>query len=120
MPFPDPATRHPLIMPDGQPHTGTVFLAAVIDHPRWEVGAYSYASAHRAPEDWAFHLAPYLYPLSAEKLVIGRFCQIADGVPSSPPRPITVMTGSRPILSPSSTGWIRGVPRCRRGRCGTR
>ena len=80
MPFPEPSQRHPLIMPDGQPHSGTVFLSAAIDHPRWQTGAYSYASAHHPPEDWAFHLAPYLYPVSAEQLVIGRFCQIADGV----------------------------------------
>ena len=27
-----------------------------------------------------FHLAPYIFLVSAEKLVIGKFCQIADGV----------------------------------------
>ncbi|WP_428926642.1 CatB-related O-acetyltransferase [Marinibacterium sp. SX1] len=80
MPFPQACERHPLIMPDGQPHLGTVFLNAAIDHPRWQVGAYTYASAHRPPDDWAMHLAPYLYPASPERLILGRFCQIADGV----------------------------------------
>ncbi|MGK7753975.1 MULTISPECIES: CatB-related O-acetyltransferase [unclassified Roseovarius] len=79
-PFPAPDTRNPVILPDGSAHAGTVFLKAVIDHSRFIVGDYSYASATRPPEDWAAHLAPYLFPFSDEKLVIGKFCQIADGV----------------------------------------
>jgi virginiamycin A acetyltransferase len=78
--FPTPDTRHPVTLPDGTAHAGTVFLNAVIDHPRMEIGDYSYASAHRPPDDWAAHLAPYLYDFSPERLVIGRFCQFADGV----------------------------------------
>lgn len=78
--FPSAQTRHPLIMPDGSTHLSTVFLNAAIDHPRWFVGDYSYASAHIVPDDWAGTLAPYLFPMSAEKLVIGKFCQIASGV----------------------------------------
>lgn len=78
--FPAPDVRHPLIFPDGETHDGTVFLKAVIDHPRWSVGDYSYASAFVPPDDWAKHLAPYLFPVSSEKLIIGRFCQFADGV----------------------------------------
>ena len=78
-PFPDAAERHPLQLPDGTPHAGTVFLRAVIDHPRIEVGAYSYASSDSPPADWAAQLAPYLHPAAPERLVIGRFCQIAAG-----------------------------------------
>lgn len=78
--FPDAGIRHPITLPDGSAHAGTVFLQNVIDHPRWQVGAYSYASAFAAPADWVSHLAPYLYPHSPEQLRIGRFCQIADGV----------------------------------------
>ncbi|WP_137699480.1 CatB-related O-acetyltransferase [Marimonas lutisalis] len=77
--FPSPETIHPVLLPDGNAHQGTVFLKPAIDHPRFEVGEYSYASAHRPPEDWAAHLAPYLFAFSPEKLVIGKFCQIADG-----------------------------------------
>ena len=79
-PFADPNTLHPVLLPDGTAHAGTVFLKAAIDHPRIAVGDYSYASAHHPPEDWAAHLAPYLYPFSPERLTIGRFCQIASGV----------------------------------------
>lgn len=78
--FPSPDTRNPVPLPDGSVHAGTVFLRAAIDHPRWEIGDYSYASAHHPPDDWAFHLAPYLYDFSPERLRIGRFCQFADGV----------------------------------------
>jgi virginiamycin A acetyltransferase len=69
-----------VVLPDGTPHKGTVFLNAAIDHPRMTVGDYSYASAHVSPTDWASHLAPYLYTQSPEILTIGKFCQIADGV----------------------------------------
>ena len=78
--FPDPDTRHPLTLPDGTLHEGTVFLKAVLDHPRITVGDYSYASSTTPPEDWAARLAPYLFPQSAERLILGKFCQIADGV----------------------------------------
>jgi len=78
--FADPNTLHPVVLPDGTPHTGTVFLKPALSHPRIEVGDYSYASAHHPPEDWAACLAPYLYPFSPERLIIGKFCQIASGV----------------------------------------
>jgi virginiamycin A acetyltransferase len=79
-PFPAASARTPLILPDGTPHTGTVFLRAAIDHPRLEAGDYTYASADTPPANWAAQLAPYLYEHSPERLVIGRFCQIAHGV----------------------------------------
>lgn len=78
--FPLPDTIHPVTLPDGTRHRGTVFLRAVISHPRIVVGEYSYASAFDPPEDWAARLAPYLFAFSPERLLIGRFCQIADGV----------------------------------------
>ena len=78
MPFPAPDTLHPLILPDGTPHKGAVFLSAAIDHPRFEAGEYTYAFDADPPEDWAGRLAPYLFPFSPERLVIGRFCQIAN------------------------------------------
>jgi len=78
--FPDPATLHPVRLPDGSAHAGTVFLKPVLAHPRITVGDYTYASAFDPPGDWAARLAPYLFEFSPERLVIGRFCQIADGV----------------------------------------
>jgi virginiamycin A acetyltransferase len=78
-PFARPDAVHPVTLPDGSAHPGTTYLRAVIDHPRIEIGDYTYASAHHPPADWAALIAPYTYPFSPEKLVIGRFCQIADG-----------------------------------------
>jgi virginiamycin A acetyltransferase len=57
-----------------------VHLNRVIDHPNVTVGDFTYANAFDPPDDWAARLAPYLYPGAPERLVIGRFCQIADGV----------------------------------------
>lgn len=78
--FPSPETSLPVLLSDGTHHSGTVFLQAVLSHPQIEVGAYSYASAFDPPDDWAARLAPYLFDFSPERLRIGRFCQIADGV----------------------------------------
>lgn len=78
--FPSPDTRFPITLPDGTLHLDTVFLNAVIDHPRWVIGDYTYASSENPPEDWAHSLAPYLYAFSEDRLVIGKFCQVADSV----------------------------------------
>ncbi len=78
-PFPSVDQRHPLVLPDGRVHEGTVFLSAVIGHSRFIVGDYSYASSDDPPEDWAMRLAPHLYEGSEERLIIGKFCQIAHG-----------------------------------------
>lgn len=80
--LPDPARTYPITLPDGSTHNGTVFLSRVIDHPRFIVGDYTYASDFDppAPDGWAARLAPYLFAFSQEELRIGRFCQIAHGV----------------------------------------
>ena len=84
MPFalPDPARAHPITLPDGTLHDGTVYLKSVIDHPRMEIGEYTYASDFDPPEPggWAARLAPYLFDFAADRLVLGKFCQIAHGV----------------------------------------
>ena len=80
--FPDPARAHPITLPDGTLHAGTVYLKSVIDHPRMEIGEYTYASDFDPPEPggWAARLAPYLFDFAADRLVLGKFCQIAHGV----------------------------------------
>lgn len=82
MPFLNADAVHPLTFPDGTLHRDMVHLARVIDHPNIEVGDYSYANDFDPPaqDGWAARLAPYLYPDAPERLVIGRFCQIAHGV----------------------------------------
>ncbi|MBP0481304.1 CatB-related O-acetyltransferase [Sagittula salina] len=78
--LPDAQESHPITLPDGTRHAGTVHLNRVIAHPRFAIGDYTYASDFDPPEDWAARLAPYLFAVSAETLRIGRFCQIAQGV----------------------------------------
>lgn len=83
MPYPGPETVHPVTLPDGTVLPINVFLKAVIDHPRIEVGDYTYASDFNPPQDvsgWASRIAPYIFPSSREKLVIGKFGQFAHGV----------------------------------------
>ena len=78
--FPSADEPYPGILPAGTHHKGTVFLSAVNDHPQLQVGDYTYASAHTPPANWVTYLAPYLFPQARERLIIGKFCQIADGV----------------------------------------
>ena len=78
--YPDANTIHPIQLPDGTSWTRTVFLKNVIDHPNIEIGDYSYFSALKTPDDWAVAIAPYIYPGAPEKLVIGKFVQIAYDV----------------------------------------
>jgi virginiamycin A acetyltransferase len=73
MPFPDPDLPHP--MPD-QPRV--VLLKPLVTSPLIEVGEYSY---YDDPDDpTAFETRNVLYHYGPEKLVIGRFCALAEGV----------------------------------------
>lgn len=67
-------------MPDGREIKTVVHLNQVIDHPRMEIGDFSYFGHFEVLQDYAGYLAPYLFPLSPEKLVMGKYCQIAHGV----------------------------------------
>lgn len=83
MRFPSPDTVHPVTLPDGSQLPNNVFLKAVIDHPRIEIGDYTYANDFDPPallSDWAGRIAPYLFPTSDDRLIIGKFGQIAHGV----------------------------------------
>ena len=88
MPLPDPKMRHPIILPDGSPHAGTVQLARAVENPNFIVGDYTYASDFDPPRDWGSHLAPYLFagarPESKTEIVrelkqSGRVAMVGDG-----------------------------------------
>jgi len=70
---------YPMRLPDGTVLRSGVYLNNVINHPRMTIGDYSYASNFDCPQDWASVIAPYLFPISREKLTIGKFCQFAHG-----------------------------------------
>ncbi|MGH1351112.1 MAG: CatB-related O-acetyltransferase [Methyloligellaceae bacterium] len=80
MPRLDPSKKYPMEMPDGTVVKQVVHLNQVIDHPRIKIGDFSYYHHFEELEDYASYIAPYLFPLSPEKLTIGKFCQIAHGV----------------------------------------
>lgn len=79
MPLLDARKAHPITLPDGTVVSETVQLKAVLDHPRIEVGDYTYYTHVGRPEETAGTLAPYTYPFSPERLLIGKFGQIARG-----------------------------------------
>ncbi|HCL66544.1 MAG TPA: acetyltransferase [Rhizobium sp.] len=114
MPLLNKDALHPITLPTGALFTETVQLQAAIDHPRIEVGEYSYFTHSGAPEETASILAPYLSPFSREKLVIGRFAQIARGttfITSSANHPMTGVT-SYPfrIFNPDTMMDYAGLP----------
>lgn len=81
--LPSAETLHPVRLPDGTLYPGSVFLKpAVADHPRVSVGEYTYYSTFDPLADavqYAARLFPYLSIGSPEKVIIGKFCQIAHG-----------------------------------------
>jgi virginiamycin A acetyltransferase len=92
MPLLDAAVAHPITLPDGSIYRDTVYLKNVIDHPRMEIGEFSYFTHAGKLEDTAQILAPYLGRSCRERLVIGKFVQIARGsyfITSSANHPMT-------------------------------
>lgn len=82
MPFPAPELVHPMQFPDGSDNRQMVHLNRVITHPNIQIGDFTYLNDFGPPAsgDWAGRIAPYLYPGAPERLLIGRYCQIAHGV----------------------------------------
>lgn len=77
--FLDANQRHPINLPDGQVYLNTVWLNQVIDHPRIEVGDFTYYNDFEPVPDYATRIAPYLHSAAPERLVIGKFGQFAHG-----------------------------------------
>ena len=118
----DPNAIHPITLPDGTVYSDTVYLKNVIDHPRMEIGYFSYFTHSGRVEDTALILAPFLGHEVRERLVIGKFAQIARGSYLLPVRQIIPWMGLRPTRSHLQAGdiWLQGLA-CqrhdRRSRC---
>ncbi|THV15227.1 CatB-related O-acetyltransferase [Rhizobium rhizophilum] len=114
MPFLDPRQPYPITLADGTPYRETVQLAAVIDHPRIEIGDFSYFTHSGEADETAAILAPYLYPFSQERLVIGRFVQIAREaifITSSANHAMSgVTTYPFRVFSPETIGGYQDLP----------
>ncbi|MAP23963.1 MAG: acetyltransferase [Rickettsiales bacterium] len=77
---PSPETKFPIIQPDGNIWPYTVYLKNFITQENFQVGDWTYYNDERVPiESYARRLAPYLFPQSPEKIVLGKFVQIAQG-----------------------------------------
>lgn len=101
---PDPAEKHPM---EGIPRVG--FLKALVDQPNIEVGDYTYYDDPNGPEAFVERCVLYHYPFVGDKLIIGRFCAIAEGTQF-------IMNGANHAMSGFSTypfnifgkGWEQG------------
>lgn len=67
---PDPSTVHPI---DG--YENEIYVKPTITNPNILVGGFTYI----ADSDFARHVT-HFYPWSRDRLIIGKFCQIAAGV----------------------------------------
>ena len=68
--YPDPNTIHPIAGYDNE-----IYVKPTITNPNIIVGNFTYI----ADSEFESHVT-HFYPWSNDKLIIGRFCQIAAGV----------------------------------------
>ena len=77
----DPNKEYPVSFPDGSAWPHTIFLKNFIDHSNIQIGDYTYYNDFRLPvDDVRQILVPYMHAGAPEKLIIGKFVQIAHGV----------------------------------------
>ena len=102
---PNPDIKHPLPM-----HPRVGFLKPLVEgRPNIEVGAFTYYDDPGGPEHFAERCVLYHYDFVGDRLVIGRFCALAQGV-------TFIMNGANHAMSGFSTypfnifghGWEEG------------
>ncbi|MDF1646202.1 MAG: CatB-related O-acetyltransferase [Legionellaceae bacterium] len=77
----NPLNKYPIKQSNGETWPHTLFLKSCIDQPNITVGEYSYYNDFSAELlDVRQKLMPYMHPSAPEKLIIGKFVQIAHGV----------------------------------------
>lgn len=77
----NPNKKFPVSLPDESDWPHTIFLKNFINHPNISIGDYTYYNDFRLPvNDVRKLLVPYMHPGAPEKLIIGKFVQIAHGV----------------------------------------
>jgi virginiamycin A acetyltransferase len=105
MPVPDPMNPRPV-----PTWHGTRYLKSIVTHPRIIVGDYSYYDDSRGPEHFEARCVRYLFDQVGDKLIIGKFCAIAQGAQF-------IMNGANHPLRGFSTypwssfaGWQENAP----------
>ncbi|RWN23963.1 MAG: CatB-related O-acetyltransferase [Mesorhizobium sp.] len=101
---PNPDIKHPIPM-----HTRVGFLKGLVNAPNIEIGDFTYYDDPDGPDKFAEKCVLHHYPFIGDKLIIGRFCAIAEGARF-------IMNGANHAMSGFSTypfnifghGWEKG------------
>jgi virginiamycin A acetyltransferase len=101
---PNPEIKHPIPM-----HTRVGFLKPLVDAPNIEIGDFTYYDDPEGPDKFVERCVLHHYPFIADRLVIGKFCAIAEGARF-------IMNGANHAMSGFSTypfnifghGWEEG------------
>jgi virginiamycin A acetyltransferase len=103
-PGPNPDIKHPMPM-----HPRVGFLKPLVTAENIEIGEFTYYDDPAGPDTFQDRCVLYHYPFIGDRLVIGRFCALAEGVRF-------VMNGANHAMSGFSTypfnifghGWEEG------------
>ena len=101
---PNPAIKHPMPL-----HKRVGFLKPLVSAENIEIGDYTYYDDPDGPDQFAEKCVLHHYPFIGDKLIIGRFCAIAEGARF-------IMNGANHAMSGFSTypfnvfgnGWEEG------------
>lgn len=101
---PNPNIKHPIAM-----HPRVGFLKGLVTSPNIEIGDFTYYDDPEGPDKFAEKCVLHHYPFIGDKLIIGRFCALAEGVRF-------IMNGANHAMSGFSTypfnifghGWEEG------------
>jgi virginiamycin A acetyltransferase len=101
---PNPSIKHPIQM-----HPRVGFLKPLVDAPNIEIGEFTYYDDPEGPDRFVEKCVLHHYPFIGDRLVIGRFCAIAE-------RARFIMNGANHAMSGFSTypfnifghGWEEG------------
>ncbi|HEV7415781.1 MAG TPA: CatB-related O-acetyltransferase [Tianweitania sediminis] len=102
---PNPNIKHPM----APAHKRVGFLKPIVDAQNIEIGEFTYYDDPNGPEHFVERCVLYHYPFIGDRLVIGRFCALAEGV-------TFIMNGANHAMSGFSTypfnifghGWETG------------
>jgi virginiamycin A acetyltransferase len=72
--YPDPRIAHPMV---GFPQI--CFIKNTVNHPQIQIGDYTYYDDPEDSENFERNVL-YLFPFVGDRLIIGKFCAIAQGV----------------------------------------
>jgi virginiamycin A acetyltransferase len=101
---PNPGIKHPVPL-----HARVGFLKPLIDAENIEIGDFTYYDAPEGPERFVEDCVLHHYPFIGDRLIIGKFCAIAEGARF-------IMNGANHAMSGFSTypfnifghGWEKG------------